>query len=184
MLPSRRVRLEACAWHSYPRDPTTLSQSTGALVSALSDLPCRAASPLSTCTCSLQRQLSVPGDPWLLDSVPKGCLVQMLWNVSSSFPRLISGASPHIASCPLCTSLTTLLLLSSSHDPSLSHFWPAWLHPIPQPGLPSTGTPRCWCSQGKGGIQLGSAGSKEVGHVSRSRSECKVQRGRGMRLSQ
>lgn len=168
MLLSRRAMLEACAWHSSPRDPTTLSQSTGTLVSALRDLPCRAARTFSTCTCSLQRQLSVPGDPWLLDSVPKDCLVQMPWDVSSSFPWLISGPSSHIASCPLRTSLTTLFLLSSSHDPSLSHFWPAWLHPIPQPGLPSTGTPRCWCSRGKGGIQLGSAGSKEVGHVSQS----------------
>lgn len=188
MLLSRRVMLEARAWHRSPGDPTTLSQSTGALVLALSDLPCRAARPLSACTCSLQRQPSFPGDPWLLDTVPKNCLVQMPWDVSSSFPRLISGASPHIASCPLCASLTTFspsaLLLSSSHDPSLSRFLPAWLHPIPQPGLPSTGTPRCWCSRGKGKIQLGSTGSKEVGHVSWSGGECRVQRGHGVRLPQ
>lgn len=170
--------LEASAWHSSPRDPTTLSQSTGTLVSALSDLPCRAARPLNACTCSFQRQPSLPGDPWLLDCVPKNCLVQMPWDVSSSFPQLISGASPHIASCPPCTSLTTssppALLLSSSHDPSLSHFWPAWLHPVPQPGFPSTGTPRRWYSRGKGGIQLESAGGKEVEHVSWSGGECRV----------
>lgn len=57
-------------------------------------------------------------------SVPKDRIDQMPWDASSSFPRLIS---PHIASCPLCTSLTTFLppalLLSSSHDPSLSPFW-------------------------------------------------------------
>lgn len=169
--------LEACAWHSSPRDPATLSQSTGALLSALRDLPCRAARTLSTCTCSLQRQLSVPGDPWLLDSVPKDCLVQMPWDVSSSFPWLISGPSSHIASCPLHTSLTTLFLLSSSHDPSLSHFL-ASVAPSYSSAWPSLHIfPRCWCSWGKGGIQLGSAGSKEVGHDSHRaevNAECSV----------
>lgn len=188
MLLSRRVMLETCAWHRSPGDPTTLSQNTGALVSALSDLPCRAARPLSGCMCSLRRQPSVPGDSWLLDSVPKDCLVKMPWDVSSSFPQLISGVSPHIASCPLCSSLTTFsppaLLLSSSHDLSLSYFLTVCLHPIPHPGFSSTGIPRCWCSWGRGGIQLGSDDSKEVGHISWSRGECRVQCGHGVKLPQ
>lgn len=62
---------------------------------------------------------SVPGDALLLDNVPKDCPVQTSWDVSSSFPRLLS---PHIPSCPLCISLTTLPLLSSSRDPvSIQH---------------------------------------------------------------
>lgn len=78
-------------------------------------------------------------------TVPKEWIDQMPWDASSSFPRLISGGSPHITSCPLCMSLTTFLppalFLSSSHDPSLSPFCPAKLHPIPQFDFPSLDTP-------------------------------------------
>lgn len=88
--------------------------------------------------------MNVPGDPWLLETVPKDCFVQMLWDVSSSFPWLISG--PLFTELPACTSVG-ILSLSSSHDPSLSHSQAACVHPISQPGPPFTGTTRCWCSQ-------------------------------------
>lgn len=128
----------------------------------LCSLPCWAARLLSTCTCSLRTQPSLPGDAWLSDSIPKDHLVQMPWDASSSFPRLISRAS-HIASCPLCTSLTTFLhptlLLSSSHDPSLSPFGQHGQNgPVPQCGLTSTATPRHLCLYDKGASHIYSRG--------------------------
>lgn len=128
----------------------------------LCSLPCWAARLLSTCTCSLRTQPSLPGDAWLSDSIPKDHLVQMPWDASFSFPRLISRAS-HIASCPLCTSLTTFLhptlLLSSSHDPSLSPFGQHGQNgPVPQCGLTSIATPRHLCLYDKGASHIYSRG--------------------------